>query len=155
MDTKVWGPAFWFVMQTIAFTYPQNPTYTDKRRIYEFYTSIANWLPCTECNKHYTKILTDFPISPFLDSNKALFHWVIQVHNKVNKTLGKPIYTVDQVWKYYQEIASSNEWNSRFLKADIPAPSASSAPTSKYTFKVTLLIIIILLLLLYLYLYKT
>ena len=155
MDTKVWGPPFWFVMQTVAFTYPQNPTYSDKRRVYEFYTSLANWLPCTECNKHYAKTLKEFPIAPFLDSNKSLFHWVVQVHNRVNKRLGKAVYSVDQVWRYYQEIASAKEWNSRFLKSEVPAPSTSPAPSSKYTWKITLAVVAVLAALMYVYLYRT
>ena len=33
LNPKVWGPHYWFVLHTIALTYPVNPNETIKKKI--------------------------------------------------------------------------------------------------------------------------
>ena len=86
---SVWGPFFWHTIHIIALGYPKNPTYTDKKCVKEFYESLAFLLPCTICKKHYREHLANNPLTPFLDSRKDILKWTIDIHNSVNKMLGR------------------------------------------------------------------
>lgn len=105
---SVWGPFFWHTIHIIALGYPKNPTYTDKKCAKEFYESLVNLLPCSVCRDHYREHLVQNPITPFLDSRTDLIKWTIEIHNKVNKTLGKKEWTLEQVLTYYERIGRRN-----------------------------------------------
>lgn len=105
---SVWGPFFWHTIHIIALGYPKNPTYTDKKCAKEFYESLVNLLPCSVCRDHYREHLLQNPITPFLDSRTDLIKWTIEIHNKVNKTLGKKEWTLEQVLTYYERIGRRN-----------------------------------------------
>ena len=103
---SVWGPFFWHTIHIVALGYSKNPTYTDKKCAKEFYESLAFLLPCPVCREHYKKHLTDKPISTFLDSRTHLLKWTIEVHNSVNKQLGKPEWTLEEVLAYYEKVGA-------------------------------------------------
>lgn len=101
---SVWGPFFWHTIHIVALGYPKNPTYTDKKCAKEFYESLAYLLPCSICREHYNEYLTKTPLTPFLDSRKDLIKWTIQIHNQVNKMLGKPEWSFEEVIAYYERV---------------------------------------------------
>ena len=43
------------------------------------------------------------PLSPNLDSKELLVKWLIDLHNDVNKSLNKRLYSYDEVIKLYQD----------------------------------------------------
>ena len=105
---SVWGPFFWHTIHIVALGYSKNPTYTDKKCAKEFYESFAFLIPCSVCREHYKEHLVAKPITTFLDSRTDLIKWTIDIHNKVNKMLGKPEWTLDEVLTYYEKIGSRN-----------------------------------------------
>lgn len=105
---SVWGPFFWHTIHIIALAYPKNPTYTDKKCAKEFYESLAYLIPCPVCREHYKEHLISKPISTFLDSRTDIIKWTIDIHNNVNKTLGKPEWTLEEVLLYYEKIGNRN-----------------------------------------------
>jgi hypothetical protein len=116
---SVWGPFFWHTMHIVALGYPKNPTYTDKKCAKEFYESLAFLLPCSICREHYKGYLQEKPISTFLDSRTDLIKWTIQIHNKVNKMLGKPEWTLEEVLSYYEKVGARNRspvWTKEDMK---------------------------------------
>jgi len=56
------------------------------------------------CRKHYRTHINKYPLTPHLDTRDTFIKWVIQVHNFVNASLGKPIFTVDQVMDMYSNL---------------------------------------------------
>ena len=102
----VWGPFFWHTIHIVALGYPKNPTYTDKKCAKDFYESLAYLLPCAICREHYKTHLGTHPITTFLDSRTDLIKWTIEIHNSVNKTLGKPEWTLPEVLAYYEKVGS-------------------------------------------------
>ena len=104
MKPEIWGPHLWFILHLISFEYPERPTEYDKRIYHDFYNSIKDVLPCEMCRKHYREHITRYPLTPHLDTRDTLIKWVIQVHNFVNISLGKPIYNVQQVMETYAKI---------------------------------------------------
>ena len=116
---SVWGPFFWHTMHIVALGYSKNPTYTDKKCAKEFYESLAFLLPCSICREHYKEYLQEKPISTFLDSRTDLIKWTVQIHNKVNKMLGKPEWTLEEVLSYYEKVGARNRspvWTKEDMK---------------------------------------
>ena len=54
------------------------------------------------------KHLEKYPIMPHLDKRSDLFKWTVLLHNEVNKSLDKPVYTENQVLKGYERLGSLN-----------------------------------------------
>ena len=109
MDPEVWGPKLWFVIHTFALNYPDNPTYEDKRVMEEFFNNLKYSIPCNKCRIHYRQRLERDPIINYLDNKQSLFKHTIDLHNQVNKSLGKKIYTYDEVVQIYKEHYNPNE----------------------------------------------
>ena len=45
LDPKVWGPHYWFVLHTIALTYPITPNDVCKKKYYDFIHNLPLFLP--------------------------------------------------------------------------------------------------------------
>ena len=45
LDSKVWGPHYWFVLQSMGLTYPLNPNAVTKKKYYDFIQNIPLFLP--------------------------------------------------------------------------------------------------------------
>ena len=100
----VWGPFFWHTIHIVAIGYPKNPTYTDKKCAKDFYESLAFLLPCAVCREPYKEHLSKNPLTPFLDSRTDLIKWTVAIHNKVNLSLGKKEWTLEEVLAYYERL---------------------------------------------------
>ena len=48
--------------------------------------------------------LKESPISPFLDRREDLFKWTVTLHNKVNKTLNKPLVSELEAIQFYMRL---------------------------------------------------
>jgi len=105
---SVWGPFFWHTIHIVAIGYPKNPTYIDKKCAKEFYESLAYLIPCSVCRTHYKEHISSHPLTPFLDSRTDLIKWTVDIHNTVNKMLGKPEWTMEEVMAYYERIGKRN-----------------------------------------------
>ena len=90
MLTSVWGPAIWFSLHTISFNYPVNPSEEEKIRYYKYFKYLGKVLPCKYCRDNYVKNLNDsnFSIDVF-KNRETLSRWVYNLHETVNKMLGK------------------------------------------------------------------
>ena len=122
MNPKVWGPHAWFFLHSVTLSYPNNPTETDKKQMYDFFMSLSNILPCLDCMKHFKDHLNKYPITPFLDSKDSLVSWLIILHNMVNVSTGKPTMTNEAVLKFYNKKyaqGSANPFQSVFSKWSI------------------------------------
>lgn len=104
MNPKLWGPNFWYILHIVTFSYPKNPTENDKNSYRDFFNILRYILPCDDCKKHYTKYITQYPITPHLDSKANLIKWLIQIHNFVNISLGKPTYEPSEVLTLYSNL---------------------------------------------------
>ena len=113
MDPTVWGPKLWFALHTMTFNYPIKPTYQDKRHYHDLFEILKHTIPCDICKQHYREHLQVNPISPHLDSRDSLVRWLVDVHNSVNKSLGKPILNMDQVVEIYRQAYSKTDTESK------------------------------------------
>ena len=106
MDNKIWGPYFWFTLHTVTLGYPTYPNYVNKRNYHDFFVSLQNVLPCKKCQEHYKEHLKQNPITAHLDNKESLVKWCFNLHNKVNLSLNKPVFTYPEFIEKYREIYS-------------------------------------------------
>ena len=110
MQTRVWGPAGWLFLHSIAQNYPWEPDKQKKQDYLQFFKLVGNVLPCRYCRESYQDFISE--PSTLLDYNvlsnrKTLTKWLYLVHNKVNKKLGitdNP--TLEQTWNKYESFRS-------------------------------------------------
>lgn len=102
MNPKFWGSHAWIFLHSITMNYPKEPTDKDKQIYVNFFKELQYIIPCEKCAYNYKRHLEDFPIEEALETREMMIQWLINVHNEVNKELGKPIYTYDRVIEEYQ-----------------------------------------------------
>lgn len=104
LPPSAWGPFFWHTMHIVALGYPASPSYGQKKAAKEFFESFLFLLPCPICKEHYATFLKTMPITPFLDRREDLFKWTVQLHNNVNKSLGKHQISELEAIAYYRRL---------------------------------------------------
>jgi hypothetical protein len=57
-------------------------------------------LPCPACGVHFAEVLNASPL-PETDDPDALFKWSVDVHNQVNESLQKPLFTYEEAYKLW------------------------------------------------------
>lgn len=140
LDPNIWGPQYWFVLFTIAITYPIFPNDVSKKKYYDFIQNLPLFIPNDKFGNSFIELLDKFPITPYLDSRESFIRWVHFIHNQINIKLNKPIVSLeDAMQKYYSNYIPKQIINIETIKKK-----------KKYSY---LIIIFILLSIIY-YLYK-
>jgi hypothetical protein len=110
MQTRVWGPAGWIFLHSIAQNYPWKPSEEQMNYYYNFFKLVGNVLPCRFCRESYQQFIkemgTILSLKTMVD-RKSVVTWLYKVHNLVNKKLDikdKP--TLKQVWDKYESFRS-------------------------------------------------
>ena len=102
LDAKIWAPKYWFVLNTIALSYPLNPNSITKKKYYDLISNIPLFIPDNDMSNIISKFLDTYPVSPYLDSRESFIKWVHYIHNKINNYLGKPTLSFQKAMeKYY------------------------------------------------------
>jgi len=109
MDVRFWGPQFWASMEFVAFNYPTDPTQQDRKNMRNFFSAVAQVLPCQSCREHFQQLLKDYPVENHLDTREALTKWLVEAHNRVNERLGKPRVPYTVVADKYQQFRGTCE----------------------------------------------
>ena len=104
LDPTVWGPHYWFVLHTIAITYPEHPNDVVKKKYYDFLHNMPLFLPVKEIGNGFSKMLDKYPVTPYLDSQASFVKWVHFIHNKYNIALDKPELSMDEAISAYYEL---------------------------------------------------
>ena len=103
LNPIIWCPHYWFVIYTIALSYPNNSNDSTKKKYYDFITNLPLFLPISDIGNVFSKFLDAYPVTPYLDSRESFIKWVHFIHNKINVYLGKPEITYyDAMNKYYE-----------------------------------------------------
>ena len=104
LDPEIWGPHFWFFINTLSLNYPNNPNDVTKKKYYEFIQNLPLFIPVEEIANDFDKLLKLYPVSSYLDSKKSFVKWVHFKHNKINEKMEKPkISLTDFYNNYYNE----------------------------------------------------
>ena len=103
LDSKVWGPYYWFVLHTIALSYPLKPNEVTKRKYYDFIQNLPIFLPNSDIGDNFSKLLNNYPVTPYLDSRSSFIKWMHFIHNKINVSLSYPELSLDDAMIAYYE----------------------------------------------------
>ena len=66
-------------------------------------------LPVKDISNSFSKLLDDFPVTPYLDSRESFIKWVHFIHNKMNILSDKPEVTLEEALEEYYENYKSLE----------------------------------------------
>ena len=90
MVVSVWGPPFWHVLHTISFNYPVKPTIDDKKYYKDFIINLQHVLPCKYCRINLANNFKKKPLQMcHMESRETFSRYVYELHETVNKMLGK------------------------------------------------------------------
>ena len=80
-----WGPSAWRFLHAVSFTVDSK-----KQLEYQaFFENLPMVLPCKSvCQPHLIEVYKRLPIN--VSSPRACSEWLVNVHNEVNKSNGKP-----------------------------------------------------------------
>ena len=110
MQTRVWGPAGWLFLHSIAQNYPWKPTEEQKVNYIFFFKLVGNVLPCRYCRESYQGFIEDSDTQlniNVMKSRVTLVRWLYLIHNKVNEKLNiNTGPTLKEVWNKYESFRS-------------------------------------------------
>jgi FAD-linked sulfhydryl oxidase len=89
------GRATWLFLHTLAAQYPENPTWQQRKDAKTLIDVLTRMYPCGECARHFKKVVAATP--PQVGNKKEFAHWMCEIHNVVNRSLGKPSFNCDLV----------------------------------------------------------
>ena len=98
----VWGPKLWHSLHCTALNYPENPSESDKQNYKSFYLNVHRIIPCNLCANHYRQNVIAFDLDLFLTTPMDLFRFTVDIHNLVNKQLGKPLFAFEDALSIHQ-----------------------------------------------------
>ena len=87
LNPKIWGPHYWFFLDTVAMTYPNHPNAVTKKKYYEFVQNIPLFIPVENMASEFSKLLDKYPVVPYLDNRESFILWIWFIHNKINEKL--------------------------------------------------------------------
>jgi hypothetical protein len=109
LDPKIWGPYYWFVLHTIALTYPAYPNDVIKKKYYDFIQNLPIFIPVQEIGNIFITLLDKYPVTPYLDSQQSFVKWMNFIHNKINLSLELPEMSLDDaMFAYYEHYKPKN-----------------------------------------------
>jgi len=117
LDSKIWGPHYWFFLHTAAMSYPVTPNDTVKKKFYDFIQNFPLFIPDMKMASSFSKILDKYPVSPYLDSKDSLTRWTHFIHNKINKKLEKQEISLEKFYTdYYKSYETVTEKQINYIK---------------------------------------
>jgi hypothetical protein len=109
LDSTIWGPPMWFFLHTSAMCYPLYPNAITKKKYYDFFQNLPLFIPIEPMSSYFSRLLEEYPISPYLDDRESLTRWVWFIHNKINEKLEKPPLSLSDFYvNYYQAYQPKN-----------------------------------------------
>jgi FAD-linked sulfhydryl oxidase len=89
------GRATWLFLHTLAAQYPVRPTRRQRKDAAALMDILTRMYPCGECARHFSAVVAANP--PKTGSKAEFSRWMCDVHNVVNRSLGKPTFNCDLV----------------------------------------------------------
>ncbi|VDN51696.1 unnamed protein product [Dracunculus medinensis] len=96
LNTDQLGRSTWDFLHTMAAYYPERPSEVHKANAKSFMFLLGKIYPCHHCAEDLRRDLENKP--PEVDSKEEFSLWMCELHNRVNKKLGKPIFNCS-LWK--------------------------------------------------------
>jgi len=95
----LFGPPMWATIHILAASY--DSTQQGALEFAKFIGTLEYNIPCKACRASFSRHLTELPIREYLSDRVSLLYWSYQLHDIVNKELGKNSPTWEVVKSYY------------------------------------------------------
>lgn len=117
IEPNIWGPSTWATIHLICLGAPE--VFQGEQLSYKkFFDALPYVLPCEKCKAHLIQHLESHTMDGALaGGRRTLFAWSVELHNIVNRSLGKPTMTVEDALKH---------WSSFVPNVARPQPARSS-----------------------------
>tara|TARA_B100001093_G_scaffold520469_1_gene616338 strand:- start:10037 stop:10471 length:435 start_codon:yes stop_codon:yes gene_type:complete len=114
---EIWLPHLKFTLQTMSLNYPLNPNEVTIRKYYNFIQNLPVFFPDEPLGKSLSKLLDDFPVSPYLNSRTSFMKWVHFLFNKINEKLEiRNVSFYESLEEYYQHYKPRELINKESIK---------------------------------------
>jgi hypothetical protein len=90
---EYWGPRLWYLLHKITYNYEEKPTKEDKSFYLKYFSTIVRIIPCPYCSEHLFSAIQNDRLYLNLENRQLLIDWFKNLHNKINVSNGKRIYT--------------------------------------------------------------
>ena len=91
---EAWGPALWSALHAMSFAYPLHANAAQKRGALEWLGSVGPLLPCPSCASNWhvetAELSNASDRERILRGRDSLSRYLVEVHNRVNRRIGKP-----------------------------------------------------------------
>ena len=108
-DPTVWGPHFWFVLMTMAVSYPLNANEVTQKKYYDFITNLPLFIPHPQIGNKFSSLIDKYPVSPYLEGKDSFLKWVHFIHNKINVQIDKDEITMTEALDAYYDMYKPKE----------------------------------------------
>jgi len=78
-NPNVWKFNYWFVLDCVAWKYPEDPTNDIKKHTKTFYENIVHMWPTHTYRKYYKHAIEKYPITNVLSYRKYLVNWIKKI----------------------------------------------------------------------------
>ena len=102
-DPVVWGPHFWFMLMTLAVSYPLKANDVTQKKYYDFLTNLPLFIHHPQIGNKFSDLMDKYPVSPYLEGKDSFLKWVHFIHNKINTQIGKDEMTLTEALDAYYE----------------------------------------------------
>ena len=108
-DPIVWGPHFWFILMTMAVSYPLKANEVTQKKYYDFITNLPLFIPHPQIGNKFSSLIDKYPVSPYLEGKDSFLKWVHFIHNKINVQIGKDEITMTEALDAYYDMYKPKE----------------------------------------------
>lgn len=111
-NPKVWGPATWFFLHSVALSQEEQIPEEQQKRLVRFLSKDLPWLlPCPTSRENFQRHLAsnNSDLSAALRKGRqGLVQWLVTMHNAVNRELKKRELSFEEASEYFTKTFDSN-----------------------------------------------
>lgn len=101
---------YWKYLHYLSLIYPENPSNKNKSNIKKLLKNMENdGLSCPNCRNHFKEYLSDKNRDIIVSNRDNLFNFFVDLHNNVNKRLGKGELSKRDVKEIYKDLENINK----------------------------------------------
>lgn len=91
--TSVWGPLGWMTLHSVATSYSETPTQSERDLMYSWLDMFRDTITCPYCRDHFGSMLSAYrsAFPSMLNSRQDFAMFTFRAHNAVNRRLRKPL----------------------------------------------------------------
>lgn len=100
---ELWGPSFWSTIHLLCLGAPKDISDVIQLQYMAFFNALPYVIPCGTCSQHLLENYKKYPLENYLSSQDKLFQWSVLLHNEVNRSLNKPIWTEEEARAHWSK----------------------------------------------------